>query len=104
MSQPDEVFQRFAARLADAVTVAINSGKRIVLANAFSPSNCLCPLGCLPGMSYRFPWSNEDARRAGISYEDFRDFITAFGRGTRAAGPYADLGLEYRRRFVREAA
>lgn len=106
----DPIFDRFAARLADAVTVAINSGIRI----SASDKSCFCPLGCLgnpdpnnKGYYYRRP-IGALARSLDPCVEELPPmaplhFGSVFDEGNRfqIAGneKYQALAMKYRERF-----
>lgn len=92
------VFMRFRRRLADFVTVAINSGERVGAANG-----CRCPAGCHPRASARKPAPFVFARLFRIPDDAAVAFAWAFD-GTPCEEwllfpQYADLGRLYRNRF-----
>jgi len=93
--QDDPVFVAFRRKLADVVTVAINSGKRVGISTEFS-----CPLGCHPeeeGVVSR-PCSWYACKLFVIDESDVLEFARGFdcAMGT---GPYAELGRLYCARF-----
>lgn len=105
----DPIFDRFAAKLADAVTVAINSGIRV----SARYKDCYCPLGCLaPDLDPEA--SNEFKRPCGAQARSYHesvrhipdmaphDFAYMFDTGKRIFGnneKYQELALLYRERF-----
>ena len=84
----DPVFEKFRRKLADAVTIVINSGERVSASNA----RCLCPLGCLP---------EEKERRPCYLFGPFAEFTAGFDAvGSAGLFPeYKALGRLYRSRF-----
>lgn len=99
-------FDEFRRKLADSVTVAINSG---VLVSA-SKRNACCPLGCLPGMVeiYEAEFGGAKDRtppswlaaKVGVDQSGALQFLTAFSqRNYDGTCEYAELGRLYRERF-----
>lgn len=92
--QDDTVLERFRRKLADVVTVAINSGKRVSAERQY----CHSPLGCHPGAPFPHPTSGEVSEAFGIADVDAYRFILGFS-GIAHTSPYAELGRLYRARF-----
>ena len=97
----DVAFETFRAKLADAVTVAINSeAKPRVAPNGGTH----CPLGCFPGVRHSRPLAVELEGRGMGSEDDFAAFMQGFDSGPKHpmgySGPYFDLGVLYRERFT----
>lgn len=98
----DEVFTRFRRKLEDAVTVAINSGKRVRRVRGFS-----CPLGTAMRGVFDRPWPKPAASAWNIAPGDAADFAGGFDGdptayiedGGNGSGPYYELGKLYRARF-----
>jgi len=99
----DQAFRKFAAKIADAVTVAINNGVSIG-----TKRGCRCPLGCITRVTQpnqcefshdrrgsRLGWRNNHVSAFYVGFEGWKP--TAVGRHDRA---YYQLGLAYRARFV----
>jgi hypothetical protein len=99
----DTTFRRFASKIADAVTVAINDGVKI----GENHRRCRCPLGCFTlgtKITHPDPWF------VTLPVEQFP--AVAFGQGFDGLqldcdedidgdmSAYHALGLAYRRRFV----
>lgn len=109
-------FRRLAARLADAVTLAINTRYRITCLQEGTPDvTCRCPLGCLTGSNRAslmpnfavraFPPAAEAAWVWGCTEDEAGDFITGFESGDATTDcilheNFYQLGLAYRKRFV----
>lgn len=95
----DARFRRIAAKIADAVTVAINSGKTIG-----QSIGMYCPLGCLSGRTR--PGGNNAAWYLGCKPDEAFAFIVGFDCGgpCPASGfdyeAFHELGRAYRRRFI----
>lgn len=99
-----KTFEQFRAELADAATVAINSGVRIGIGDG-------CPLS-LKTCSY-VPGCDEAAQAWDICIESAREFIAGYdtkrpaaayydGRGDPVKDtPFFRLGRLYRERFVK---
>ncbi len=92
----DERFRRLAAKLADAVTVAINSGKRV---GGPPRDHRLCPFGCLKGATSCAPFAQYGALELGCNEHEASDFMTSFDSGYDFQTPFSKLGLAYRERF-----
>lgn len=99
----DAEFRRFAAKVADAVMVAINNGTKLVAdpvgGNAFEE---LCPLGCIPGAANCRPFPSQ------VPVTCLTDKVWAFAQGFDGEDwdgypDYHRLGREYRRRALGEA-
>lgn len=99
-------FEIFRRKLADAVTVAINSGARVTV-RRLNPHGFLaaesCPLGCLPSAiaERRFrPFGHIDPS-VGLGYEDSVAFAHGFDDrpNTLGDGRFYNLGRLYRERF-----
>lgn len=91
-------FDQFRRELADAVTVAINSGRRIGEDNG---TGCCCPLGVRTDYPFPGGLSAEDAW--GIDSEEAWDFASGFDGddpGHRCDSQFFQLGSLYRQRFV----
>ena len=111
MSQPyqfptDHRFRTIAARIADAVTVYINNGERVV---PYSELNDVagrhCPLGCLPNAINNFPADHNDFLNSDMSYDEVVSFTCGFDdhgprQGWLKEESFFELGRAYRRRFV----
>lgn len=93
-----KTFEQFRRELADAVTVAINSGQPI--GHDYS-SECCCPLGVRTPCS-NFPTPLYAADFWGIEHTQAASFINGFGQcGTDYGHPqFNALGRLYRQRFV----
>jgi hypothetical protein len=85
----DHEFQAFARKLADAVTLRLNRGRRISASN----KNCACPLGCLPDVTCSRP-----GIVPGLTMHQTWQFYTGFDLG-REETPLQRLGAAYRARF-----
>jgi hypothetical protein len=103
----DHRFRTIAAKIADAVTVAINRGERVVLySEANDKAGRRCPLGCLPTAINNFPADSRDFFGGGpcadLSDNEVIAFTCGFDDGQRGLGPEAffELGRADRRRFV----
>jgi hypothetical protein len=96
----DEVFCRFARRLADAVTVALANGRMI--SDHYVGEDCSCPLGTLG--PNRFPVDRQASESWGIHHDDAWVFTWGFDSSVGFDGhPYFELGKLYRQRFVEAA-
>lgn len=92
----DEHFRKVAAKIADVVTVAINSGKVV----SASPSpDTVCPLGCDCSTRKR-PWHvmQLNKLRDIMFGDEFCEFVDGFDREFSAT-PMQALGRAYRKRF-----
>lgn len=92
----DERFQRLAAKLADAVQVAIWRGNKV---NTDRDSMDRCPMGCLEEVDSPRPFPSNAARALECNWDEANAFIAAFDNGHSDGTPWAELGLAYRRRF-----
>jgi len=92
-------FRKLAAKLADAVTVAINSGRKVGNRNGGT-----CPFGCLFPPRVPRPGCWQGARVLGCTQEEASAFMTAFDGEPRdrytISEPFYRLGLAYRSRFA----
>lgn len=104
----DPEFRRVAARIADAVTVAINSG--VKLGPAYSSDGSVttrCPIGCMTLVSdpaVTHPSGGNGAKLLGISPSEAWQFMHGFDHDFGAADGQSALyrlGRAYRERFVR---
>jgi hypothetical protein len=95
MAQADATFEAFRRKLADAVTIAINSG---VPVSSHDYVGCCCPIGCLPGNRARPP-AQQVANSAGAPLWGLNAFMGAFDKGIDSGCVYSALGLAYRKRF-----
>jgi hypothetical protein len=98
----DPQFQAFARKLADAVTVAINSGETV----SSEDHHCHCPLGCLPASHEPrpFPLHFKEDGFLGIGRSNLWRFVRGFDGGVEVSvnderSPYYRLGCAYRVRF-----
>jgi hypothetical protein len=94
-------FRLFAAKLADAVTRVINSGKGWRI--GFGPGACCCPLGAVRLCKFGVPpYGNRFLPTHPVTgqTENERQFRFGFDEAG-GDGPYFELGAAYRRRFVR---
>ncbi len=93
-------FEEFRDKLADAVTVAVNTGTTISdVGTGLREDNFNCPLGCLTGT--RYPLSADRFRPIGLALEWAWDFIAGFDRGEEWGDTESKaLGRAYRRKFV----
>lgn len=93
-----KTFEQFRRELADAVTVAINSGRRIGEDNG---TGCCCPLGVRT--DYAFPGGISAEYAWDIGYDaawEFADGFDGDGPSDYGDSPYFKLGRLYRQRFV----
>jgi len=93
----DPAFNAFRDKLGDAVTVAINTGKRV----SSRDMSASCPLGCSPDFRGRsgfrpFPWKAQ--QHFPLKENDAAQFIVGFDLGA-GVGRYAELGRAYREKF-----
>ncbi len=96
----DPEFRRIAAKIADAVTVAINSGVKITTLDDAVDENCKCTLGCVGATNGN---SHPYAMPGLFQHQgDTSDFFLGFEGGSeyRSGRRFYRLGLAYRRRFV----
>ena len=100
----DPVFVAFRRKLADVVTVAINSGKPVGQTN--QDPDCCCPLGSHPDAEADYPFASHAANLFAIDSDDAFAFIRGYSQAVRDdhykavdRGPYYDLGRLYRARF-----
>jgi hypothetical protein len=93
-----KTFEQFRRELADAVTVAINSGRRIGKDNR--AGGC-CPLGVRTDSPFPGGFSAEAAWdiHPGEAWE-FADGFDGDATGDRGDSPFFKLGRLYRQRFV----
>lgn len=103
----DPEFKAFADLLANSVHVAINNG--ILIGPELSRDPFRCPLGCLPGALYRYPFdSDDDWTKRPTTSVNLRNFYFGFGGAGGGScevtedSPYYRLGQAYRKRFVKE--
>lgn len=91
-----KTFEQFRRELADAVTVAINSGRRIGEDNR---AGCCCPLGVRTDLPFPGGFSAEAAWD--IHPEEAWEFADGFdGEAAGDDSPFFQLGRLYRQRFV----
>lgn len=98
----DETFERFRRKLADVTLAALNDGGPPISSDGARGHHwmqCRCPLGCLFDAGNRRPGDETAAKAFGIRTEDALDFINAFDGNDAGAGPYAELGAAYAKRF-----
>lgn len=92
-----KTFEQFRREIADAVTVAINSGVRIT--DERGSPYLRCPLG-VRSLCSTHPSALLSSRTWDIGVKDAADFACAFDGKEVRAGEYAALGRLYRQRFV----
>ena len=93
----DDRFRTIAARIADAVTVAINVN-HVAVGQSYGTS---CPLGCMSSIPR--PGAGDAAVAAGCTLNEAASFIGGFDGANRLAidaEAFFELGRAYRRRFV----
>lgn len=100
----DTEWRKFAARIADGVTLHLANGGKIAVFP--ERDECRCPLGTALE-SWRFPSAFLVAEKFGVSESVARGFINGFEDRQRDSfyeGPGDDaafrLGRAYRRRFI----
>lgn len=92
----DPEWRKFAARIADGVTVHLSTGGRIGVG---SP-HCRCPLGTLTP-DWNYPSSRIISDRTGFNRDYAASFIEGFDGTARGSHmPSKLLGREYRKRFM----
>ena len=92
-------FEEFRVKLADYVTVAINSRKTV--GHRYYDH---CPLGCWPTIGAASPGGVTASGAIGIPEKDAWQFISGFDRGftTNRGNRFYKLGRLYRERFSRK--
>ena len=94
----DPEWRKFAARIADGVTVAINSGITIALPTC--EAMCCCPLGCVA--RDRYPTPGMVRQELGVDMVWAVGFVRGFENRALPNDhwPSVKLGRAYRRRFI----
>lgn len=98
----DERFRKLAAKLADAVQVAVWNGREL---GSWKKVGTYCPMGCLPEQMSPAPYPSDAAAELGCTLGEAQAFMDAFDGRVGLPGhyqnkPWFDLGLAYRRRFI----
>lgn len=100
----DKAWRRFAARIADGVTLHVYKGGKICGGTESFSFVDRCPLGTVVG-ARRYPGATTVSEEMGVPREWAFGFISGFdGRpSTRHHDPSFQLGRAYRKRFVEGA-